>query len=119
MPAFVAWGRRDDPVVKRAIRFTRDRQTPDGSWGDVVDPFTPSREVWTALAVLTLQAVSAQEEREAIQRGIAYLLRRQQPDGHWIGGFFNSDIVKNSEKKEDIYLTSIIIVLLDQSQSSR
>lgn len=117
--AFVAWGHRDDPVVKHAIRFTHDHQSPDGSWGDAVDPLTPSREVRTVLAVLTLQAANDKSEREAIQRGIAYLLRRQQPDGRWLGGFFKSEIVEDSEKKLDLYVTSRAIALLDQSLSSR
>jgi len=117
--AFVAWGRPDDPVVERALHFTREHQNPDGSWGDALEPFTPSRELWTALALLTLQAVGGQSEPEAIRRGIVYLLKHQQPDGRWIGGFFKSEIVIDTEKKEDVYTTSLAIVALTQSSASQ
>ena len=116
--AFVAWGRPDDPVVERALRFTRDHQNPDGSWGDAPEPFTPSRELWTALALLTLQAAGDKGEQDSIQRGIAFLLDRQQPDGRWIGGFFKSEIVADTEKKEDVYTTSLAIIALTQSRDS-
>jgi prenyltransferase beta subunit len=113
--AFVAEGRRDDPVVARAVRFTREHQHVDGSWGESADPLTPSRELWTALALLTLQSAGDRGEGAAVQRGIAYLLRRQQPDGRFIGGFFKSEIVVDSEKKEDVYTTSLVILVLAQS----
>jgi squalene-hopene cyclase-like protein/prenyltransferase/squalene oxidase-like repeat protein len=113
--AFMAEGRRDDPVVARAVRFTLQHQHGDGSWGESADPLTPSQELWTALALLTLQAAGDRGDRGAVQRGVAYLLRRQQPDGRWIGGFFKSEIVADSEKKEDVYTTSLVIVVLAQT----
>ena len=114
--AFVAWGRPDDPVVERARRFTRGRQNPDGSWRGSADPLAPSPELWTALALLTLQAAGGPGDQEAIRRGIGYLRGRQQPDGHWIGGFFKSEIVADTEKKEDVYVTSLAIVALTQAR---
>ncbi|HMH49185.1 MAG TPA: prenyltransferase/squalene oxidase repeat-containing protein [Candidatus Acidoferrum sp.] len=112
--AFAGWGRRDDPVVKRALRFTRDHQNADGSWGDAGEPLTPSRELWTALALQTLEAAVDAASRPAIDRGIAYLLSRQQADGRWIGGHFKSVVVDDSEKKEDVYVTSLAVVALLQ-----
>ena len=111
--AFASWGRRDDPVVASVVRFTRQRQNPDGSWGDAGEPGTPSRELWTALALLTLQA-GAGAPRDAIERGIAYLLERQQADGRWVGGYFKSVVVVDSEKKEDVYATSRAALVLAQ-----
>jgi squalene cyclase len=113
--AFAGWGRRDDPVVKRALRFTRDHQNADGSWGDAGEPLTPSRELWTALALLTLEAAGDAASRPAIDLGIAYLLSRQQADGRWIGGHFKSVVVDDSEKKEDVYVTSLAVVALLQN----
>ena len=113
--AFAGWARRDDPAVARAIRFTRDHQNPDGSWGDSGEPRTPSRELSTALALLTLQAAGDRAPRDVIDRGIAYLLGQQQPDGRWIGGYFKSVVMADSEKKEDVYVTSLAIVALTQS----
>ncbi len=113
--AFAGWDRRDDPVVERVVRFTRQHQNRDGSWGDAGEPRTPSRELWTALAVLTLQAAGDKAPRQAINRGIAYLLSRQRPDGRWVGGYFKSVVVADSEKKEDVYVTSLAILAMSQS----
>lgn len=109
---FAGWGRPNDPVVKRALSFTRDHQNADGSWGDAGEPLTPSRELWTALALRTLEAAPDADSKSAIDRGIAYLISRQQPDGHWIGGYFKSAFVTDSEKKEDVYATSLAVVAL-------
>jgi squalene cyclase len=109
---FAGWGKPNDPVVKRALRFTREHQNSDGSWGDAGEPLTPSRELWTALALRTLEAAPDIESNDAIRRGIAYLLSHQQPDGRWIGGHFKSIIVPDSEKKEDVYATSMAVVAL-------
>ena len=113
--AFAGWGRSADPVVERAVRFTRDHQNPDGSWGDAGEPQTPSKELWTALALQTLQAAGDRAPRASIDRGIAFLLGRQQRDGRWIGGHFKSIVVPDSEKKEDVYVTSLAVVVLTQS----
>ena len=113
--AFAAWGRRDDPVVARAVRFVSGRQNADGSWGDAGVPGTTSREFWTTLALLTLQAAGDQAPRNVIDRGMAYLLDRQQPDGRWIGGRFKSVVVQDTEKKEDLSVTTLVIGLLSQS----
>jgi squalene cyclase len=112
--AFAAWGRADDPVVARVVRFTRERQNQDGSWGDGGEPHAPSRELWTALALLTLQAAGAEAPRDVIDRGIAYLLGRQQPEGRWVGGYFKSTVVPDTEKKEDVYVTSLAVLALSQ-----
>ena len=112
--AFAGWGRRDDPVVERMVRFTREHQNADGSWGDAGEPGTPSRELWTALALLTLEAAGDKAPRDVIDRGIAYLLRRQQPDGRWVGGYFKSATVVDPDKKEDVYATSRAALALSQ-----
>jgi hypothetical protein len=117
--AFAGWGRRDDRVVERAVRFTRDHQNPDGSWGDAGEPLTPSRELWTALALLTLQAAGDRAPQPVIQRGIAYLLDRQQPDGRWIGGHFKSVVVVDAKKKEDVYVTARAVLVIAQSLARR
>lgn len=110
--AFAAWGRRDDPVVKRVVRFIRERQNADGSWGDAGVPRTTSREFWTTLALSTLQAAGNHAPRDVVDRGTAYLLGRQQPDGRWIGGHFKSVLVPDTEKREDGSVTALAIVLL-------
>ena len=109
--AFAAWGARGDPVVERAVRFTREHQNPDGSWGDAGEPGSTSRELWTTLALLTLQAAGERAPRDVVDRGTAYLLGRQQPDGRWIGGNFKSVLVHDAEKREDLFTTAFAIVL--------
>jgi Squalene-hopene cyclase C-terminal domain/Prenyltransferase and squalene oxidase repeat len=113
--AFAGWGRRGDQVVESALRFTREHQNPDGSWGDAGVPRTPSRELWTALALLTLEAANEPASGQALDRGIAYLLARQQADGRWLGGYFKSIVVDDSEKREDVYVTSLAVVALAQA----
>ena len=58
----------------------REGQAADGGWG----PFVTSQpEVFdTALVVLALS--HAREMPEAVRRGRAYLLERQQDDGSWV-----------------------------------
>ena len=114
--AFTGWGHRDHPAVERLVRFTRDHQNPDGSWGDANEPRVPSRELWTALALLTLETVGDRAPRDVIDRGIAYLLGRQQPDGRWVGGYFQSVLPNlDSGKKEDVYATSLAVLALSQN----
>ncbi len=117
--AFAGWGRRDDPVVERLVRFTREHQNADGSWGDAGEPRTPSRELWTALALLTLEAAGDKAPRDVIDRGIAYLLERQQPDGRWVGGYFKSVVVTDPDKKEDVYATSRAALALSLRQGEK
>ncbi len=110
--AYAGWGHAKDPAVTRVLRFTSERQNRDGSWGDAGEPRTPSRELWTALALLTLEAGGDHAPRKAVKRGIAYLLKRQQPDGRWVGGYFKSVLVPDVEKKEDVYATSLAVMAL-------
>jgi squalene cyclase len=118
--AFAEWGRRDDPVVERIVRFTREHQNGDGSWGNAGEPRSPSHELWTALALLTLEAAGDKAPRATIDRGIAYLLGRQQADGRWIGGYFKSILPNfDTEKKEDVYVTALIVLALSQSLNGR
>jgi len=90
------------------VRFLLKRQNTDGGWGETylscVDKvysqdsmFThgSSGVVQTAWALLALMAaeVSSASEKEAVNRGIRFLMSTQQPDGDWpqenITGVFN------------------------------
>ncbi|MBC8069602.1 MAG: 2,3-oxidosqualene cyclase [Deltaproteobacteria bacterium] len=99
---------RSHLAIARACRWLVDIQRPDGGWGEsylgVVQghpiPLAddePSSAAQTAWALLTLME-AAPHEREAIDRGISYLLARQGERGAWpreraTGVFFNTAVL--------------------------
>jgi lanosterol synthase len=96
------------PALTRTTRWLVETQRADGGWGEAFEGMLtasdvqlpadePSLVVQTAWAVLTLMAI-APHERETIDRGVAYLVQRQQPDGSWpteraTGVFFNTAVL--------------------------
>ncbi len=91
LPALIAAG--VDPGsgrVQRAVRWIVEHQNPDGGWGEVcesyVDPAQrgagPSTASQTSWALIGLLA-AGEHRSEAAERGIAYLVASQSPDGQW------------------------------------
>lgn len=90
LPALVAAG--TDPAaepIRRAVRWLEAHQNPDGGWGEDLRSYddrawagrgrsTPSQTAWALLALL-----AAGERSPALERGVRFLLERQQPDGSW------------------------------------
>ncbi|MEN3010161.1 MAG: squalene--hopene cyclase [Candidatus Bipolaricaulaceae bacterium] len=85
----------DDPRVRRAVDFLLSRQNLDGGWGEDVlsyhrpelrgrGPSTASQTAWALLALLA----AGEARSEAVQRGIAYLVATQRPDGTWDEPYF-------------------------------
>jgi lanosterol synthase len=99
---------RGHPAIARAARWLVDAQRADGGWAEHYEGMLhdtdvplpddePSLVVQTAWALLALMAI-APHEREVIDRGIAYLVARQQADGSWpreraTGVFFNTAVL--------------------------
>jgi squalene-hopene/tetraprenyl-beta-curcumene cyclase len=79
-----------DAAVRRAVSWLLSRQNADGGWGESNDSYVPGRggelaastPHQTAWALLGLLAAGVRES-DAVRRGVAYLLQRQQPDGLW------------------------------------
>jgi len=83
--------KQDDPMLRRATDWLKDVQRPDGGWGEDHDTYVnPDRAgqghsstvFQTAWAMLGLMAAGESRSVE-VERGAAYLMRSQQPDGLW------------------------------------
>lgn len=78
------------PRYQRVAAWLRAHQNADGGWGELPrsydDPTTkgrgPSTEAQTAWALMSLFALG-EERSESVERGVAYLLGKQEYDGSW------------------------------------
>jgi squalene-hopene/tetraprenyl-beta-curcumene cyclase len=92
VPALVAMGvPPEDRRIRRALAWLREHQNDDGGWGE--DPRSYDDAAWigrgpstasqTAWALLALHAAGETLEDPAVERGVAWLLATQRPDGTW------------------------------------
>ena len=102
-----------DPQLNRAERYILSMQRKDGSFYYRLKGFenAVSPELHTALALQALLHRTSGQARRALDRGIFWLLRRQKADGSWNGGFFPVP-VPEYRKKEDMFCTSAVLILL-------
>lgn len=90
VPALVATGMnpRSAPI-RAALAWLEEHQNPDGGWGEDLrsyrDPAwigrgtsTASQTAWALLALL-----AADPDSPAVDRGVAWLIDTQRPDGTW------------------------------------
>ena len=79
------------PEPRRAVRWLLSIQNGDGGWGEEGSSYAldndshqpaPSTASQTAWAILGLMA-AGEVGNPAVERGIAYLIETQQPDGFW------------------------------------
>ncbi len=106
--------RSDHPTLARAADFLLSAQASDGGWGESVESCRErayvateqSHPVMTAWALLTLFAID-DVPRDAMERGVRFLLRRQERDGNWrsdsIPGVFNRTCAINYENYATIF----------------
>jgi squalene-hopene/tetraprenyl-beta-curcumene cyclase len=90
LPALVAAGvSPDGPRVRRAVAWLEAHQNEDGGWGEDLRSYddpgwigrgasTPSQTAWALLALLAVG-----ERTPAMDRGVAWLVGHQRPDGTW------------------------------------
>ena len=93
LPALAAMGvGPEEPPIRRAVAWLHEHQNEDGGWGE--DPRSYDDPAWigrgdstasqTAWALLALHAAGEQLERSAaMERGVAWLISTQRPDGTW------------------------------------
>jgi 2,3-oxidosqualene cyclase len=86
----------NDPTLARARSWLISKQKPDGSWGEHYSGCLNGQYVehqqgqpvmtsWATLALLELMDCNA----EPVRRAIAWLCRKQAPDGSWPEGAVN------------------------------
>ncbi len=80
----------DDSRLQAAARWLKEKQQPDGGWGETArtydepslrgtGPTTPSQTAWAILGL-----IAAGEGRStAVRRGVEYLIANQREDGTW------------------------------------
>jgi squalene/oxidosqualene cyclase-like protein len=99
---------RSHPAINKGCRWLVEAQRADGGWAESYEGMLHDEDiqlpegerslvVQTAWAILTLLE-AAPHERDAIDRGIEYLISRQQDDGSWpqekaTGVFFNTAVL--------------------------
>ena len=75
------WGRTPARALKKEIELFQSRQREDGGWGQLRD--LPSDAYATGQALYALGLAGVKSDREAIQRGVAFLIANQKDDGSW------------------------------------
>jgi squalene-hopene/tetraprenyl-beta-curcumene cyclase len=95
LPALRAAGEdMASPYVRRAVRWLTQKQNEDGGWGETCEsyadprlagegPSTASQTAWALLALLAADRGGDAVAERAAERGVAYLVERQEEDGQW------------------------------------
>ncbi len=82
---------RERAVPVKLLSYLHRQQNADGSWtplwfGNQHDPNEENRLYGTAKVVLAMPLPAVEEPWQALEAGVRWLIRFQQPDGGWNGG---------------------------------
>jgi squalene-hopene/tetraprenyl-beta-curcumene cyclase len=95
LPAFRAAGRdMTRPRFRRAAAWLTEHQNADGGWGETcasyddpalagVGESTATQTAWGLMGLLAVDGHADRGTREAVERGVAYLVETQEEDGQW------------------------------------
>ncbi|MFD8020872.1 squalene--hopene cyclase [Streptomyces lavendulae] len=96
VPALTAAGiAPSHPAVRRAVGWLESVQNEDGGWGEDQRSYqdrswagkgasTASQTAWALMALLS----AGERDGRAVERGLAYLVGTQRPDGTWDEPYF-------------------------------
>ena len=79
----LAWSAADPELIRVAAADVLAQQRPDGGWAQLETLETDAYATGQALVAL-IESGALHTADAAFQRGIAYLLRTQMPDGSWL-----------------------------------
>jgi squalene-hopene/tetraprenyl-beta-curcumene cyclase len=85
--------------IDRAAQWLKQCQNLDGGWGETCASYnnpalkgqgesTASQTAWAVIGLLAAGGMAQPALRSAIERGITYLIKTQQPDGTWDEAYF-------------------------------
>lgn len=80
--------------IERGVEWLISCQNEDGGWGETCwsyndpslkgqGPSTASQTAWALIGLMAAGKVTGDRAKQECDRGIAYLLQTQQPDGSW------------------------------------
>jgi squalene-hopene cyclase-like protein/ankyrin repeat protein len=78
----LVWSKASAEDLRRPVAGLISEQRSDGGWGQL--PALESDAYATGQALVSLQAAGVSTSDPAYQRGVAFLLRTQRPDGSWL-----------------------------------
>jgi Ankyrin repeats (3 copies)/Squalene-hopene cyclase N-terminal domain len=78
----LGWAKANGSETRAAARALVAEQRPDGGWGQL--PAIESDAYATGQALMALRAAGMKPTDPVFERGVAFLLRTQRPDGSWL-----------------------------------